>query len=89
MVGLAIVFLFLRGAVRNQLISNKAPLSAAGGAGWALFAFLVSVSFTVVFGFLGQFWTILPIIAPLVALCLVTLILFAILYNSATRVVRR
>ncbi len=85
---LAIVFLFLRGAVRSHLIANKAPLSAAGGAGWALFAFLLTVSVTIVFGLLGQFWTVLSFIVPLGVLCAITLLLFILLFNSATRIRR-
>ena len=85
MVAAAIVIFLVRGAVRSHLIANRSSLSGANGAAWALFAFLFSVAFTVVFGLLGQFWTVLSFIIPLGVVCLVTLVLFVMLYNSATR----
>ncbi len=85
MVVAAIVIFLLRGVVRSHLIANRSSLSGANGASWALFTFLFSIAFTVVFGLLGQFWTVLSFIIPLGVLCLVTLILFVVLYNSATR----
>ncbi len=88
MLGLAIVFLLLRGAVRSHLITRRASLSAANGASWALFTFLFVGAFTVVFGLIGQFWTVLPFIVPLGTLSLITLVLFLILFNSATRISR-
>jgi len=88
MLGLAIVFFVMRNAVRNHLIANRASLSQANGASWALFMFLLVAAFTVVFGLLGGFWTVLSFIAPLGALSLITLVLFVILFNSATRISR-
>ncbi len=88
MVGLAIVFFLLRGAVRSHLIANRASLSAANGASWALFAFLFVVGFTVVFGLIGGFWTVLSFVVPFGLLSLITLVLFVILFSSATRITR-
>jgi len=88
MLGLAIVFFVMRNAVRNHLIANRASLSQANGASWALFMFLLVAAFTVVFGLLGGFWTVLSFIAPLGALSFITLVLFVILFNSATRISR-
>ena len=88
MLALAVVFLVMRGAVRNHLISNRASLSSANGASWALFTFLFVAAFTVVFGVIGGFWTILSFIVPLALLSLITLVLFVILFNSATRIRR-
>ena len=86
--GLAVVFFFLRGAVRSHLIANRSSLSRANSAAWALFAFLLAIAVTVVFGLLGQFWTVLSFIIPLGLVCLVTLVLFITLYQSATRISR-
>lgn len=86
--GLLIVFVFLRSAVRNHLIANKASLSSANGASWAFFAFMSVVATTVVFGLIGQLWTVLPFVVPLGLLMLITLLLFIMLFKSATRVTR-
>jgi len=88
MLTLAIVFFVMRNAVRNHLIANRASLSQANGASWALFMFLLVAAFTVVFGLLGGFWTVLSFIAPLGALSLIALVLFVVLFNSATRISR-
>ena len=88
MLGLVVVFFFLKGAVRSHLIANKASLASANGASWALFAFLFVAAFTVVFGLIGQFWAALSFIVPLGVLSLITLVLFVVLFNSATRAVR-
>ncbi len=85
MLGLLVVFFLMRGAVRSHLILNRASLSSANGASWALFTFLTVAAFTVVFGLIGGFWTILSFIVPLGVLSLITLVLFVILFNSATR----
>ncbi len=86
--GLTVVIFLLRGAVRSHLIANRSSLSQANNAAWALFAFLLAITFTVVFGLLGQFWTVLSFIIPLGLVCLVTLVLFIVLYQSATRISR-
>ncbi len=88
MLALAVVFFVLRGAVRSHLIANRATLSAANGASWALFTFLFVAAFTVVFGLIGDFWTLATFVVPLGVLSLVTLVLFVVLYNSATRIGR-
>ena len=88
MLALAVVFFVLRGAVRSHLIANRATLSSASGASWALFTFLFVAAFTVVFGLIGDFWTLATFIVPLGVLSLVTLVLFVMLYNSATRIRR-
>ena len=88
MLALAVVFFVLRGAVRSHLIANRATLSAANGASWALFTFLFVAAFTVVFGLIGDFWTLATFIVPLGVLSLVTLVLFVVLFNSATRISR-
>ena len=82
---LAVAFLFLRGAVRGHLIAARASPSAAGNAGWALFAFLGALSVLVVFGLLGNLWQVAAFTVPLVLLVLVTLVLFVLLYRSAAR----
>ena len=58
--------------------------SAAGNAGWALFALLLSLSVLVVFGLLGDLWSVLGFILPLGVLILVTLLLFVLLYRTAS-----
>lgn len=88
MLGLVIVFLLLRSAVRSHLISNRASIASAGAASWALFTLLFVVGFTVVFGLLGQFWAVLGFIAPLGLLSLILLILFLYLFSAATRITR-
>lgn len=86
--GLLVVFVFLRSAVRNNLIARKASLASANGASWAFFTFLTVVSITVVFGLIGSLWAILPFMVPLGVLTGITLLLFIILFKSATRVTR-
>ncbi len=88
MLGLLVVFFLMRGAVRGHLIANRSSLSSANGASWALFTFLSVAAFTVVFGLIGGFWTVLAFIVPLGVLSLITLVLFAVLFNSATRLTR-
>jgi hypothetical protein len=88
MLALAVVFFVLRGAVRSHLIANRATLSSANGASWALFTFLFVAAFTVVFGLIGDFWTLASFVVPLGVLSLVTLVLFVVLFNSATRIGR-
>jgi len=83
MLGLLVLIFVMRGAVRSHLIANRASLASANGASWALFTFLFVAAFTVVFGLLGQFWTVLSFIIPMGVLCLLTLILFVVLFNSA------
>lgn len=90
-IGVAILFLlalaifFVRGGVRSHLIAQRASPSAAGSAGWALFAFLLSLSVLIVFGLLGNLWTALAFVLPLLLLVAVTLILFVLLYRAAAR----
>jgi len=82
----ALIAFFIRGAVRSHLITaRKAGISSAGNAGWALFAFLMSIVITAAFGFIGQLWTVLPFVIPMGVLDVVTLILFVILFRSANR----
>ena len=88
MLGLVIVFVFISRSVRSYLIGRRASPSSAGSAGWALFAFLLSIATTAVFGFVGSLWAVLAFIIPMGALTTVTLILFVILFNSATRISR-
>ncbi len=82
---LAVAIFFVRGAVRSHLIAHRASPSAAGSAGWALFAFLLSLSVLIVFGLLGDLWDVLAFVLPLLLLVVVTLILFVLLYRSAAR----
>ena len=86
--GLLVVFVFLRNAVRNHLIAQKASLASANGTSWAFFAFLTVVAVTVVFGLIGSLWTVLPFVVPLSVLTVITLLLFIVLFKSATRVTR-
>ncbi len=82
---LAVAIFFVRGAVRSHLIASRASPSAAGSAGWALFAFLLSLSVLIVFGLLGNLWTAFAFVLPLLLLAVVTLVLFVLLYRSAAR----
>ncbi len=82
---LAVAIFFVRGAVRSHLIAQRASPSAAGSAGWALFAFLLSLSVLIVFGLLGDLWGALAFVLPLLLLVVVTLVLFVLLYRSAAR----
>lgn len=86
--GLLVVFVFLRNAVRNHLIAQKASLASASGTSWAFFTFLTVVAITVVFGLIGSLWTVLPFVIPLSVLTAITLLLFIVLFKSATRVTR-
>ena len=88
MLGLAVVFFLIRGALRSHLIANRASLAQANGASWALFAFLLATAFTAVFGLLGGFWAALSFTVPMGALCLITLALFVALFNGARQVRR-
>ena len=82
---LAVAIFFVRGAVRSHLIASRASPSAAGSAGWALFAFLMSLSVLIVFGLLGNLWAALAFVLPLLLLLVVTLALFVLLYRAAAR----
>jgi len=90
-IGLAVLFVltlisfFARNALRTNLINRKSRPSTASGAAWMLFAFMLSVSATLIFGTLGTYWTVPEFIFPMSALVLVTLILFINLYNSAAK----
>jgi hypothetical protein len=81
----AIIAFFVRGALRSHLISHKAPLAAAGGAGWALFAFLMSFWGTLILAYAGNFWTVLVFILPATGLVIISFILFMMLYASAAK----
>lgn len=81
----ALAFFFVRGGLRSHLIARRASPSAAGSAGWSLFAFLLALTVTIVFGLLGDVWQALPFLLPMSALILVTLIVFAMLYSAASR----
>jgi hypothetical protein len=83
--GLAILFFFVRGGLRQHLIARRASPSAAGGAGWSLFAFLLVVSVAIVFGLLGDLWRVLAFLIPMGVLILVTLVMFVVLYKSAAK----
>jgi hypothetical protein len=85
---LAIVFLLISRSVRGHLIGRKASPATAGSASWALFAFLLAVAATSVFGFLGDLWSVLAFIVPMGLLIAVTLILCLVLFNSGRRVSR-
>ncbi len=82
---LAVAIFFVRGAVRSHLIASRASPSAAGSAGWALFAFLLSLSVLIVFGLLGNLWAAYAFVLPLLLLVVVTLVLFVLLYRAAAR----
>ena len=82
---LAVAIFFVRGAVRSHLIAGRASPSAAGSAGWALFALLLSLSVLIVFGLLGNLWDALAFVLPLLLLVVVTLVLFVLLYRAAAR----
>ncbi len=82
---LAVMFLFVRGGLRSHLIAQRASPSAAGNAGWSLWAFLTVLSATVVFGFLGDLWQVLTFLIPMGVLVVVTLVVFGMLYSSAAR----
>ncbi len=82
---LAVVFFFVRGGVRRHLIAERASLSSASSAGWAVFAFLLSLSATVVFGQFANLWNMLAFTVPMGLLILVTLVLSVILYGAAAR----
>lgn len=82
---LAVAIFFVRGAVRNHLIAHRASPSAAGSAGWALFALLLSLSVLIVFGLIGALWSLLAFTVPLALLIVVTLVLFVVLYRSAAQ----
>lgn len=85
MLAMAVAIFFVRGAVRTHLIAHRASPSAAGNAGWALFALLLSVSVLIVFGLLGGLWSVLGFTIPLAVLILVTAILFTLLYRTAAQ----
>jgi hypothetical protein len=82
---LAVVFFFIRGAIRSHLIHRRASPSSAGSAAWAFFAFLLATSMTVVFGAVGKLWSVMPFIIPMGTLSTVTLLLFIGLYLSASK----
>lgn len=82
---LGIVFFFVRGGIRRHLISERASLSAASTAGWALFAFLMSVTVMVVFGVIGNVFRLIAFVAPMSLLVLATLIIAVVTYRGATR----
>ncbi len=85
LLALAVAIFFVRGAVRSHLIASRASPSAAGSAGWALFAFLLSLSVLIVFGLLGNLWAAYAFVLPLLLLVVVTLVLFVLLYRAAAR----
>lgn len=82
---LGVAIFFVRAAVRSHLIAGRASPSAAGSAGWALFAFLLSLSVLIVFGLIGSLWPVLAFTLPLALLILVTLVLFVVLYRAAAQ----
>ncbi|MCQ8279429.1 hypothetical protein NFI95_13365 [Acetobacteraceae bacterium KSS8] len=82
---LAVGLFFVRGAIRSHLISLRASPSAAGSAGWALFALLLGLCVLVLFGLLGNLWGTLAFTLPLGLFILLMLVLFVLLYRAAKR----
>ncbi len=82
---LAVGLFFVRGAIRSHLISLRASPSAAGSAGWALFALLLALCVLVLFGLLGNLWGTLAFTLPLGLFILLMLVLFVLLYRAAAR----
>lgn len=67
------IFFLLRGALFNYLIEKRVPPSAANGAGWAFFAFLLAATWTAIAGFVVDLWMSVPF---LIAGCVVTFATF-------------
>ena len=78
-----VVWFFVRGAVQAMLAKNRAAPDAAVGASWALFAALMSLTATVVFGLLGNFFRALTFLIPSLSLSLVLLLIAAFMIKGA------
>ena len=83
---LAIVFLFVRHAVRVHLINRRATLDAADGASWMLFAALMCTATILVGATVGRLWQAWAGLTAGFALCI---ILFAVALSLFLRAPER
>ena len=81
----AVLWFFVRGAVQNALAKQHAAPDAAIGAGWTLFALLIVVTATLVFGVIGDLWSVQLFLWPALGLSLLLLILTLVMMNTALK----
>lgn len=85
MVLAGVVWFFVRGAVQSSLARNHVAPDAAIGVSWSLFAFLMALTATAVFGLIGNLWVLPFFLFPAAGLTVVLLVLTVIMTLSALR----
>jgi hypothetical protein len=85
LIAAAVLWYFVRGAVQSALAKQHAAPDAAIGAGWTLFAFLMAVTATVVFGVVGGLWSVPMFLWPALGLSLVLLVLALVMVTNALK----
>ncbi len=79
----AVLWYFVRRYVETMLARQHVAPDAAAGASWMLFGFLVVLTATVVFGIVGNLWSVTLFLWPALGLCLILLVLTLVMYTSA------
>ena len=79
----AVLWFFVRGAVQGALAKQHAAPDAAIGAGWTLFALLMVVTATIVFGVIGDLWSVQLFLWPALGLSLLLLVLTGVMFTTA------
>ena len=79
LLGLALVFFFVRSAFENYLVdSMKRSPNTAGMAGWALFGGLLFGSAVGIAALMGSTYLVLPVIIPLAVISLLSFVVCAV-----------
>lgn len=84
---LAVVLLFVRGAIRRSLIASRAPLEAAGSASWCWYVSLLLLGGLLIGGVVGHLFALVSYVVLTVAVAAVGIGLSSMLTSRARRAV--
>ena len=79
------IFFLLRGVVYNYLIERRVSPSAARGAGWAFFTFLLVCAWATIAGFVVGLWSSIPFSLTSAIVAVATLIFFLASFFGALK----
>ncbi len=82
---LIIAFFFARRAVESNLIAGLARPRKAANAAWMLFIALTVLAGTLIFGYLGRTWLVMPVLVVMIVICVGLLAAFFVSFVSARR----
>jgi hypothetical protein len=81
----ALVALLPRSLIARHLVAQRATPGSASAAGWTFWFFIVSLFGVILAGWMGNLWTNYYVIGPAGGLVVALLVLFLIMYSSASR----